>query len=257
MSATALLRKPLEQVESSLCLPTGRLGTAVGHVMSVQHRSLTHWALRHLEPRSDADVLDVGCGSGMALRLVAQRNTTGRIAGVDLSPTMVALTRRTNADVPAHRLDVRQGNAMALPFDDASFDVVTATETLYFWPDAMRGLAECRRVLRPGGWLAVTLEMTRDAAERPTLLQRLFGRKFTDRSDAEGLHILSGTELTAMVAASGFSRVRFAVEPRRSLGWLCVMGQVPSSEPSLAAASSVTTTLTDNVTDNVTQENAR
>lgn len=237
MSATTLLRRPLKQVEDSLSLPTGRLGTAVGHVMSVQHRSLTRWALRQLDPRPDADVLDVGCGGGMALRLIAQRNTTGRIAGVDLSPTMVALTRRTNADVPQHRLDVRQGNAMALPFHDASFDVVTATETLYFWPDAMRGLVECRRVLRPGGWIAVTLEMTRDAAENPTLLQRVFGRRFTDRSDAEGLRILSGTQLRAMVAAAGFTRVRFAVQPRRSLGWLCVMGQVAPNHASLAPGS--------------------
>ena len=236
MSVRTVLRRPLEQVEASLRLPTGRLGTAVGHVMSVQHRSLTRWALRQLDPRPDADVLDVGCGSGMALRLLAQHNTTGRLAGVDRSPTMVALTRRTNAHLPAWRLDVREGNAMALPFEDASFDVVTATETLYFWPDAVRGLRECRRVLRPGGWLAVTLEMTRDAAESPTLLQRVFGRRFTDRSDAEGLRILSGTELAAMVAGCGFARVRFAVEPRRSLGWLCVIGQVPLDEPSRAAA---------------------
>lgn len=228
MSATALLRKPFEAIEASLSKPTGRLGTAVGHVMSVQHRSLTRWALRQLDPAPDADVLDVGCGSGMALRLVSEGNPAGRLAGVDLSPTMVALAGRTNAGLADGRLDVREGNAMHLPFADGSFDVVTAIETFYFWPDAMRGLAECRRVLRAGGWLCVTLEMTRDAADDPTPLQRVFGRTFTDRSDAEGLRILSGTELTAMFHAAGLTRVRFAIEPRRSLGWLCVMGQVPS-----------------------------
>lgn len=228
MSATALLRKPFEAVETSLSLPVGRLGTAVGHAMSVQHRSLTRWALRQLDPAPDADVLDVGCGSGMALRLLSERIASGRLAGVDLSPTMVGLARRTNAGVPDRRLDVREGNAMDLPFSDGSFDVVTAIETFYFWPDAVRGLAECRRVLRPGGWLCVTLEMTRDAADDPTPLQRIFGRTFTDRSDAEGLRILSGTELSAMFRAAGLTRVRFAVEPRRSLGWLCVLGQVPA-----------------------------
>lgn len=226
MSLTAALRRPLEQIETSLSLPTGRLGTAVGHAMSVQHRTLTDWCHRHLDAPAHADVLDVGCGSGNALRLLAKRCRTGRLAGLDLSPTMVEMTRRLNARAEREgRLDVRQGSAMELPFGAAEFDVVTAIETLYFWPDPMRGLSECFRVLRPGGRLAVALEMTRDAAEDPTLLQKVFGSKFTERSADEGLSIVSGTQLTAMVAEAGFSRVRFAVEPRRSLGWLCVLGQ--------------------------------
>jgi ubiquinone/menaquinone biosynthesis C-methylase UbiE len=227
MSITLALRRPLEAIEANLARPTGRLGTAVGHAMTVQHHTLTRWCHRHLDPPSTADVLDVGCGSGHALRLLSQRCTTGRLAGIDLSPTMVDLSRRTNAAAARNgRLDVRHGDAMELPFGSASFDVVTAIETLYFWPDPGRGLAECRRVLRPGGRLAVALEMTRDAAEDPTLLQRAFGRRFTARSAAEGLRILSGTELVSMFVDAGFVRVRFAVEPRRSLGWLCVVGRV-------------------------------
>jgi ubiquinone/menaquinone biosynthesis C-methylase UbiE len=162
----------------------------------------------------------------MAIRLIGGRTGRGRLAGVDLSPTMVAMTRRRNERLTrAGRLDVRQGNAMALPFADESFDAVTAVETLYFWPDPLLGLTECRRVLRPGGWLAVTLEMTRDAAEEPTLLQRLLGGKFTDRSEGEGLSIVSGLQLAGLLRDAGFSTVRFTVEPRRSLGWLCVLGR--------------------------------
>lgn len=222
----AAVRRPLEAIETSLSRPTGPLGTAVGHAMSIQHRTLTQWCHRHLNAPADADVLDVGCGSGNALRLLGRRWTTGLLAGVDLSQTMVALSRRTNAVAARQgRLDIRLGCVLNLPFPDARFDVVTAIETLYFWPDPMQGLTECRRVLRPGGWLAVGLEMTRDASDDPTVLQRAFGRNFTDRSASGGLSIVSGTQLSAMVAEAGFSRVRFAVEPRRSLGWLCVLGQ--------------------------------
>jgi len=226
MTMTTTARRPLEAIEDNLRLPTGRLGTAVGYVMDVQHRSLTHWALRQLDPHPGDDVLDVGCGSGMALRLLAARTGSGMVAGVDLSPTMVAMSRRRNQGLTkAGRLDVRRGDAMALPFPDEGFDAVTAVETLYFWPDPLRGLQECRRVLRPGGWLAVALEMTRDAAENPTPLQRLFGRRFTDRQEDEGLSIVSGVQLAEMFGAAGFTTVRFTVEPRRSLGWLCVLGQ--------------------------------
>lgn len=227
MTLTATLRRPLEQVETALSRPTGRLGLAVGHAMSAQHHTLTAWCHRLLAPPADADVLDIGCGSGHALRLLGRR-CSGQLAGVDPSATMTAMTRRANAHADREgRLRVRIGSAGQLPFPDETFDVVTAIETLYFWPDADRGLREALRVLRPGGRLAVALEMTKDAADRPTWLQRVFGRRFTERSATEGLAIVSGVELTTMVRATGFDRVRFAVEPRRSLGWLCVLARKP------------------------------
>ena len=227
MSLTTLARTPLEAIEHNLERPVGRLGRIVGHVMSVQHRSLTSWTLRLLPIPPAARVLDVGCGSGMAIKLIADADPSRRVDGVDRSAEMVAMTKRRNAAaVAAGRVRVIGGDALDLGFPDATFDAVTAIETFYFWDDPIRGLAECHRVLRPGGWLAVTLEMTKEAAEHPTMLQRIFGRKFTDRSADEGLSIVSGLELTALLREAGFASTRFAVEPRKSLGWLCAMGQV-------------------------------
>lgn len=227
MTLAETLRRPLERVETSLSRPTGSLGVAVGHAMSLQHYTLTTWCHRLLDPPADADVLDIGCGSGNGLRLLGRR-CSGRLAGIDPSPDMIAMTRRANGRAArAGRLYLWTGGAEALPHPDDSFDAVTAIETLYFWPDPGRGLAEALRVLRPGGRLAVALEMTRDAAESPTWLQAVFGRSFTERSAAAGLRILSGLELSAMVRAAGFTEVWFAVEPRRSLGWLCVLARKP------------------------------
>lgn len=225
MTIAAHLAKPLTRIEDNLERPTGRLGTAIGRVMSVQHRSLTRWSIEHIGLPSRADILDVGCGSGMALRLMAAEVGSGALTGVDLSPEMVRLTESTNRDLVATgRLRAMLGDALHLPVQDESVDLVTATETFYFWQDPDRGLRECHRVLRPGGRLAVTLEMTRDAAERPTPLQRVFGRSFTERSAEGGLRILSGLELRELMEGAGFVRTRFTVEPRRSLGWVCVVG---------------------------------
>ncbi len=219
------LTRPLAAIEDNLAWPRGRLGIWVGRAMSVQHRSLTQWALRHVALRAEDQVLDIGCGSGMALELMGRQVTTGRLHGVDRSPEMVALAEHRNSEaVACGRLTARVGDVHQLPYREGVFDVVTATETFYFWRDPDQVLTECHRVLRPGGQLAITLEMTLDAAENPTVLQRVFGRSFTHRSASEGLSIVSSQELRSLMEKADFGSVFVAVEPRRSLGWVTVVG---------------------------------
>lgn len=94
----------------------------------------------------DADVLEVGCGTGLLLRRVAPMARTAR--GLDLSEGMLARAR-------ARGLDVRQGDACALPYEDASFDVVYSFKVLAHVREIDRALMEVRRVLRPGGVAAL------------------------------------------------------------------------------------------------------
>ncbi|MCS6797341.1 MAG: class I SAM-dependent methyltransferase [Myxococcota bacterium] len=88
------------------------------------------------------DVLEVGCGTGLLLRRAAEVARTAR--GVDLSPGMLAHALRRG-------LDVRVASATALPFDDASFDVVYAFKVLAHVPDVGVALAQMARVCRDGG----------------------------------------------------------------------------------------------------------
>lgn len=81
------------------------------------------------------DVLDVGAGDGRLLRELARRGHAGRVVGVDPTPGP----------------GVQPAHAEALPFPDASFDVVLFVRVLAHLPDPARALAEARRVLRPGG----------------------------------------------------------------------------------------------------------
>ena len=77
--------------------PSGLLGRIAGHGMSWGHRSHTIWALSYLDIRPTDRVLDVGCGGGMAIKLIAQSAVHGFVAGVDHSPEMVEQARRRNA----------------------------------------------------------------------------------------------------------------------------------------------------------------
>src|SRR5262249_20429868 len=158
------------------------------------------WTIGHMALRPTDRVLDVGCGGGMAIKLLADRARDGFVAGLDYSTEMVEQARRRNAAaVRRFAVEVRHGDAMALPYGDESFDQVCAIETFYFWPDPRRGLAEAYRVLRPGGQITVALEMSREAAADPSLIQRYFGKRFTERSARDGLRILSGADLTGML----------------------------------------------------------
>ena len=98
-------------------------------------------------------VLDACCGTGdLAL---AARDAGGTVTGVDFSERMLERARRKSADV-----EWLQGDALALPFSDGSFDAATVGFGVRNLDDLERGLAELRRVLRPGGRLAI-LEITR------------------------------------------------------------------------------------------------
>jgi ubiquinone/menaquinone biosynthesis C-methylase UbiE len=97
---------------------------------------------------SPARVLDVGCGTGTLLRELARRVPAASLTGIDAATGMIAQARARFAG-PVYL----QGTAERLPFPDASFDLVISTTSFDHWADQRAGLAECRRVLAPGGHL--------------------------------------------------------------------------------------------------------
>lgn len=104
---------------------------------------------------SDSHVLDVGCGIGGAARYLAS-HTGCRVTGLDLTPQYVQLAEElTHRAGLSGRVRFRRGDAQALPFADASFDGGYSQHASMNLPDKPRWLAELRRVLRPGGRLAL------------------------------------------------------------------------------------------------------
>ncbi|MGH2805345.1 MAG: class I SAM-dependent methyltransferase, partial [Thermoleophilaceae bacterium] len=121
-------------------------------------RAPTEVALRERVNRSAVDrlglaghesVLEVGCGCGGALGPIL-RGTRGFVAGVELSDVMLEETRRRfRRALKRGRLELKRGEAAAIPYGDERFDHALATQTIHFWSDPVAGLRELVRVLRP------------------------------------------------------------------------------------------------------------
>lgn len=120
---------------------------------SVNPESPSRWIIQRLRPDASGHVLELGCGPGHFWRDTRDLRPAGWwVLCTDLSPGMVAEARAALAGEAG--ISFAAADAQALPFSDASFDVVMANFMLYHVPDRPRALAEARRVLRPGGQFA-------------------------------------------------------------------------------------------------------
>jgi ubiquinone/menaquinone biosynthesis C-methylase UbiE len=104
--------------------------------------------------RPGLNVLDVGCGTGDFLRLLAPIVSPGKAVGLDLSETMIAEAVQRSAE-NLENLSFRAGSVLELPFQAASFDRVLATQLLLHVPDPLKALLEMKRVLAPSGVISI------------------------------------------------------------------------------------------------------
>ena len=112
------------------------------------------YLLAHLS--AGMDLLDVGCGPASITADLAERVAPGRVVALDAAAGALEAARATLRERGlSEQVEVTSGDVMALPFEDASFDVVHAHQVLQHLADPVGALAEMRRVTRPGGIVAV------------------------------------------------------------------------------------------------------
>jgi ubiquinone/menaquinone biosynthesis C-methylase UbiE len=118
-----------------------------------QQRAMLDAYLAELELPAAARALEVGCGTGAVARVLAAMPAVREVIGIDPSPIFVEKARELGRNLP--RLTFQTADGRALPFADASFDLVVFHTTLCHIPDPEQALREARRVLRADGWLAL------------------------------------------------------------------------------------------------------
>jgi SAM-dependent methyltransferase len=178
---------------------------------------LVNWMCDAAGIRPGHVVLDVACGAGQPSVTAAQRvRPDGRVIATDLSPQMVDVTRRRAERLGLDNLDVREMEAQALTFPDASFDAATCRFGLMFCPDPVRAAAEVRRVLRPGARFALAVWDV--PAKNPfftsiaSVVAQFVPTPPPGPTDPGVFRLAPPGELERVVRAAGFSDI--SVEPR-------------------------------------------
>lgn len=187
--------------------PTGLLGNVAGFLMARTPSNLERirWTLSLLDVKPHDRVLEVGFGPGVAIELLSKIATRGFVAGIDHSDEMVRHAARRNAEaVRAGRIVLSQASASAPPAFDEPFDKIFTINSIHFWNEPVECLKNLRKLLRPGGVMAVTLQARTRAA--------------TDATTA-----ILGEEIAGKLERAGFSRCEVKIKKTAPVATACVL----------------------------------
>lgn len=143
--------------------PEGKGGIETIERMNSHHTSVSLWSFEHLNIHEDDIILDVGCGGGINIKRLHELSPKAKTYGIDYSPLSVKMSKELNQEyVDKGEVIIKEADVQSLPFEDDTFDIVTACETVYFWPNVIDCFKEIRRVLKNEGIFVIILTTNGD-----------------------------------------------------------------------------------------------
>ena len=137
--------------------PQGFLGYIMLKMMNVSYFNISKAALKELNPGNR--VLDIGCGGGQVLSLLAKNKNFSFVVGIDTSKTALQLSEKKNhLFIKKGIMKIIHAEVENLPFENSCFDAVTCFNTHFHWQNLIAGLSEIRRVLKANGQLLIVAE---------------------------------------------------------------------------------------------------
>ncbi len=193
--------------------PEGFLGKVMLNGMNSGHAALADWGLSHLPPVMPEKAADLGCGGGRNAGELLKKYPRAHVTAVDYSDLSVEKAKAFNrAAIAAGRCEVRQGDVSDLRLPDCSFDLATAFETVYFWPEPGRCFGQIARILKPGGIFMICNES--DGEDDA-------GKKYEGIID--GMKCYTAEQLVAALKAAGFSEATGHHHPSKP--WIAVIAR--------------------------------
>lgn len=191
------------------CKPEGFGGKFMVATMNIGHTPLANWGFSHITLREDWTCLDVGCGGGKNVRHMLAGCPKGSVKGIDYSEVSVKKSRSYNkAEIESGRCEIIHGNVMELPFGENTFDLVTAFETVYFWPNLEKAFMQIHKVLKRGGTFLICNECVSGEEKAEKWMDVI-----------EGMSLYSAEQLSGLLETVGFTQIK---ADKSDKGWMCV-----------------------------------
>ncbi|NLS20376.1 class I SAM-dependent methyltransferase [Rhizobium sp. P40RR-XXII] len=169
--------------------------------MTIVNRQPYRLAVKALEVQASDRVLELGFGAGRSLARLCRLAANGKVVAIEHSEAMLTMARRKNRrQIAAGRLDLQAGRFSPLEFPEGFFDRILLVNVIYFFDRAGRDIAECYRVLRSGGRIAMY------ATDKETMKRWPF-------CEEENHRIFGPDDIVEMLASAGFMRDDMTVEP--------------------------------------------
>ena len=192
--------------------PSGLIGRLIGALMNIGHKDAYDWGLSYLLISPNSIVLDVGCGGGGAIRLLAEKASEGKVYGIDHSIDMVRLARKVNKRfIKSGRVEINHGSVSQLPYSENTFDTVTAFETIEFWPNLSEDLKEVMRLLKPSGVLLIVNRHSRTEKK--------------ESKWAKFLQLNTSSEYRKRLEDGGY--IDIIIDDHSRKGWIVVVAKKP------------------------------
>ncbi len=193
--------------------PEGFLGKVMLRGMNSGHAKMADWGLSHLRNIDLDSIVDLGCGGGRNAGELLKRYPKAQVTAVDYSELSVEKAKEYNREmIAAGRCTVQQGDVSSLELPEESYDLVTAFETIYFWPGLSRCFSQVAKVLKPGGYFMICNES--DGTDATSL-------KFEKIID--GMKNYTAEDITAALKEAGFSKVK--ADHHKNKPWITVLAR--------------------------------
>ena len=177
--------------------PHGEEGVETIKNMNENHKDISEFAFECIDVKDNDKIIDIGCGGGVNIEKFLKL-TDNNVDGLDYSEISVAesIKRNQNA-VNEKRCNVIQAGVSDMPIENETYDLASAFETIYFWPDISNTFKEVSRIIKPKG--------------RFMIAQGTDGNHPDDEkwlATVEGMHVYTADELEKYLVDAGFSSVK-------------------------------------------------
>jgi len=201
--------------------PTGIFGLLVVRLMNLGHTKLTNWGISYLSIKEDDIILDIGCGGGKTVSRLAKTARKGKVHGIDFSDAAIKLSSRLNRNhISLGKVYIQKASVSSLPFPDNFFNIITAIETYFFWPDLENDMKEVLRVIKPGGNLLIVSETYKNSENEKSI------NRWSNFSNTKNfMKYQTKEEFKQTFIKAGYQDVK--INDNTKYGWICGMGTKP------------------------------